>query len=294
MQKFVPCIWLDSQAEDAAAFYLSAFKSSKVEYVSRYLDNAPKPAGSVLTVRLTLDGQEFDLLNGGLQFKITPAISFYVDCETAEEIDSLWAKLGDGGIEFMELQEYPFSEKFGWIQDKFGVSWQVSLSHKPQSISPFFMFCREQHGRALEAMQLYTSIFPNSKIEVLKQYGKDEAEPEGTVFLSTFSLDGQQFMAIDSGAAHQFTFSEALSIMVCCENQVEIDDIWDKLTANGGEESRCGWLKDKFGVSWQIVSRDMDAMLLCEDKSRVQNMMNEMFTMNKLDVAALKQAFDGK
>jgi predicted 3-demethylubiquinone-9 3-methyltransferase (glyoxalase superfamily) len=281
MQKFSPFLWFDGKAEEAATFYTSIFKNSKIQSVSP------------MSTSFTLAGLEFIALNGGPQFKFTPAISFFVNCETHREIDESWRKLAAGGAILMELTQYPFSEKFGWVQDKFGVSWQLNLAGRAQSIAPFLMFVGKQHGRAEEAINFYVSLFKDSKVIKIERYGSGEEESEGTVKHATFSLNGQEFMAIDSGREHPFTFSEAISLFVRCETQPEIDYFWDELSA-GGEKGRCGWLKDKFGVSWQVIPSVLGEMLNDEDDEKSDRVMQAMLKMDKLDITALKQAYIGK
>ncbi len=293
MQKIAPCMWFDTNALEAATFYTSMFANSSIDCVAKYPEGGGMPAGTVLSVRFSLCDQEFDALNGGPMFQITPAISFFVACETAAEIDALWAKLSDGGFVFMELDKYPFSERFGWVGDKYGVSWQLSLDGSKQKISPFLMFCREHHGQAEEAMRTYCQLFENSRITNMARYGEEDDQPCGTVKLASFLLDGRDFMAMDSAAPHQFTFTEGLSFYVYCNTQAEIDRVWDSLTANGGEESQCGWLKDRFGVSWQIVNEGFEKMLDDSNPVRAKRVMDTLFTMKKIDMQALNDAYNG-
>ncbi|EJO68563.1 3-demethylubiquinone-9 3-methyltransferase domain protein [Leptospira kirschneri serovar Grippotyphosa str. RM52] len=191
----------------------------------------------------------------------------------------------------MELQEYPFSEKFGWLQDKFGVSWQVHLSKEGNDLVPFLMFVGKQHGKAEEAIRFYTSRFPNSKIKDIQRYAKDQGEKEGTVQRSVFSIAGQDLMAIDSGLDHTFTFSEAYSFFVKCETQAEIDEYWEKLSFQG-EKQKCGWVKDQFGVSWQIIPLILGDYLQDKDPKKSQRVLQAMLQMDKIDIAKLKRAYD--
>jgi predicted 3-demethylubiquinone-9 3-methyltransferase (glyoxalase superfamily) len=243
-----------------------------------------------MSATFLLDGLEFIALNGGPQFKFSPATSFFVECETRGEVDEAWKKLSKGGTVLMELAAYPFSEKFGWVQDKFGVSWQLNLAGRKQTITPFLMFVGEQHGKAEEAMSFHISLFKNSSITRIERYGAGEAEAEGTVKHARFALNGQQFMAMDSGRKHPFTFTPAISFFVSCETQKEIDYFWEKLSA-GGEKDRCGWLKDKFGVSWQIVPPILGEFLNDEDEEKSERVMKAMLEMDKLDIKALRRAY---
>lgn len=154
-----------------------------------------------------------------------------------------------------------------------------------QKITPFLWF----DGRAEEAANFYTSIFNNSKIEDISHYGEAGPRPEGTVMSVTFQLDGQQFIALNGGP--QFTFTPAISFFVRCETQDEVDHFWEKLS-EGGEKVQCGWLKDKFGLSWQIVPTILGELLGDEDEKKANRVMAAMMEMEKLDIAGLKKAYE--
>ena len=188
-----------------------------------------------MTVAFRLAGLNFVALNGGPQFSFTPAVSFFVTCEAQQEVDKVWAALSDGGTVLMPLDRYPFSDRFGWTNDRFGVSWQVSLSGGPQTITPFLMYVGAQNGQAEAAMNLYALLFADSRITRIDRYGPEGGGTEGTVMRGAFTLQGQNFMAIDGGLSHDFTFTEANSFLVNCATQEEVDRLWEKLT-DGGEE----------------------------------------------------------
>ena len=154
-----------------------------------------------------------------------------------------------------------------------------------QNITPFLWF----DGKAEEAMNFYTSIFKNSKIGSVTRYGEEGPGPKGTVMSATFQLDGQEFMALNGGP--QFTFSPAISFFVNCETQEEVDELWEKLS-EGGEKQRCGWLKDKYGVSWQIIPSALGEMLQDKDGERANKVMRAMLQMTKIDIKSLKQAYE--
>src|ERR1700756_419521 len=267
MQTITPHLWFDKEAKEAAEFYTSILKNSKIKNTDT-LHNTPSGTVDLLTIQLL--GQEFRLINAGPLFKFTPAVSFLVACHTKEEVDALWKGLSKGGSALMELGEYPFSERYGWTQDRYGLSWQVMLMADPkieQRITPTFMFVGKQCGRAEEAINFYSSVFHNAKVHHILRYGKDDKpDKEGTVKHAGISLEGQSFAVMDSARAHNFTFNEAISFMVGCDTQEEIDYFWSKLSAEPNAE-QCGWLKDKFGLSWQIVPRVMDEMLSDKDQS---------------------------
>ena len=156
-----------------------------------------------------------------------------------------------------------------------------------QKITPFLWF----DGQAEEAMKFYASIFKNSKIGNVSRYGKGGPGPEGAVMTATFELEGQKFMALNGGPL--FKFNEAISLFVDCETQEEVDELWEKLSA-GGQKSRCGWLKDKFGVSWQIIPRALGELLGDKDPKKSSRVMQAMLKMGKIDIAGLKQAYEGR
>ncbi len=293
MQNIIPCLWFNDQAEEAVNFYTSLFGNSQVGKAARYdkasAEVSGRPEGSVLTVDFELEGQKFLALNGGPLFKLTPAISFSVGCTTEEEIDRLYAALSEGGFVMMPFQEYPFSKKYAWVADRYGVSWQLNLAPSPQKIRPSFLFVGEQYGKCEEAMKFYTSLFPNSSVGQIARYEAGEGDKEGMIKHAEFSLDSHQFIAMESGYDHKFTFTEAMSLMVMCETQEEIDRFWSSLSAVK-ESEQCGWLKDKYGVSWQIVPTVLEKLLSDPDPAKAQRAMKAMLQMKKLDIRGLEGA----
>lgn len=292
-QKITYCIWFNQQAEEAVNFYTTVFKNSRLAHISYNPTDTPSgKEGTVLTAGFELEGQEFMFLNGGPEFKLNPSISFFVNCDSAEEVDSLWHKLSENGKALMPLDQYPFSDKYGWVQDKYGVSWQLILpkGKAPQKIMPSLMFVNEVYGKAEEAIRYYTSIFDNSKTGTIARYpaGMD-ADKEGSIMYSDFMLEGQWFAAMDSGQSHQFHFNEAISFVIHCETQEEVDFYWEKLTREG-KEIQCGWLKDKYGVAWQVTPDVLPALLQGTDKAKAKRVMEAMMQMVKLDIEKLEQA----
>jgi predicted 3-demethylubiquinone-9 3-methyltransferase (glyoxalase superfamily) len=273
-----PCLWFDSQAAEAANFYCSVFNNSRVV------------ASNPMVATFEAAGQKFMCLNGGPIFKPNPSISFYVLLETKDEIEQVWMKLKEGGSALMPLDQYPWSERYGWVQDRFGISWQLSLSKIPgvdQKFSPVLMFTNDQANKAEQAIKHYTSIFENSSVISISKYKAGEPGPEGTVQHAQFKLDGHVFMAMDSPGQHAFTFNEGISFVVECETQKEIDYFWSELT-EGGSESMCGWLKDKFGVSWQIVPTVLGKLM--SDPQRSGRVVQAFLKMKKFDIETLLKA----
>jgi len=251
MQKIIPHLWFDKEAKEAADFYVSIYgKGSKIKNISK-LENTP--SGSVDTVTFEVLGWEFQAISASPLFKFNPSVSFHVKCTSNDEVDTIWEKLSKGGTALMELGTYPFSERYGWVQDKYGLSWQLIYSGEvdlKQKITPVIMFVGNVCGKAEEAVYFWTSLFQEAKVNAILRFGKgEEPEKEGTLKYATFSLFSQEFGAMDSAHEHTFGFNEAISFIVYCNTQAEIDFYWEKLSAVP-EAEKCGWLKDKYGFSW--------------------------------------------
>ncbi len=275
-----PCLWFNGQAQQAAEFYCSIFKQSKIK------DSTP------LVVTFELMGKKIMGLNGGLMFKINPSISFFIMEETAEEVTDKYNKLLMGGKSLMPLSSYPWSEKYGWVQDKFGMTWQLMLIAEgkgSKKLIPSFLFTANQFGRGEEAIRFYNEIFSNAQTKRLERYPDGDAHA-GKLLYSEFSLNDNELIAMDGPGAHEYTFNEAVSLVVDCKNQEEVDYYWNKLTADGGQESMCAWLKDKFGVSWQIVPRRLVELLNDADKAKAEYAMQALMKMKKINVANLERS----
>jgi predicted 3-demethylubiquinone-9 3-methyltransferase (glyoxalase superfamily) len=273
-----PCIWFDNQAKAAAEFYLSVFEKSKIT------------ADTHLVVNFELAGQKFMGLNGGPTFSPNPSVSFFVVCETPAEIKQTWEKLLEGVSVLMPLDKYEWSDQYGWLQDKFGLNWQLSLGNLAevgQKFTPTLMFTQQQAGKAEEAIGFYTSVFPDSAVVGILKYSEQDPDVTGTVKHAQFKLGNQVFMAMDSSLDHQFTFSEGISLVVNCQTQAEIDYFWGKLS-EGGREDRCGWLKDQYGVSWQIVPANLGKLM--SDPERAPRVTKAFMQMKKFDIAQLENA----
>lgn len=299
MQKIVPHLWFDTQAGEATEFYVTAFGnlltgSSKINSFTTLHDT---PSGDVDCVTFELLGHTFMAISAGPLFSFNPSISFFVQLESVDKVDRLWNELIKDGQVMMPIDTYPWSERYGWLQDRYGLTWQISLGNKEdtgnQYITPCLMYTGDQYGQAEEALNLYTSVFPNAEIEGILRFGKDETpDKEGNVKHAQFSLENQNFMIMESAHDHPFVFNEAISIVVNCENQQEIDHYWDKLSAVP-ESEQCGWIKDKFGVSWQIVPKNMDEMLSNGTREQVDRVTQAFLPMKKLILSELQKAYDG-
>jgi predicted 3-demethylubiquinone-9 3-methyltransferase (glyoxalase superfamily) len=294
MDKIRPHLWFDHQAREAAEYYVSTFPDSKITNSTTIPGT---PSGDTEVISFELFGQRFMAISAGPLFTFTPAVSFFVSCETQAEVDEYWKRLGDGGMALMPLGSYPFNEHYGWTQDRYGLSWQIGLTGDGpigRRITPSLLFVGDACGRAEEALRSYTSIFPGSEIGNLVRYQSgEEPEQDGTLKYGAFTLAGQTFGAMDSALAHDFTFNEAISLMVDCDTQEEIDRYWDALSAVP-EAEQCGWLKDTCGVSWQIVPTAMDEMMRSGSAEQIARVTEVFLKMRKFDLAVLQRAYEGR
>ena len=293
MDKITPHLWFDREAVEAAEFYSSTFPNSRVSDVSTLHDT---PSGDADVVSFELFGQPFMAISAGPLFKFTPAVSFLVRCRSREEVDELWDTLAGGGAALMPLDSYPFSERYGWTEDRYGLSWQVMYAGDAdthQRITPTLMFVGEVCGKAEEAINFYASVFPDSKLGRVLRYGKgEEPDQEGTIKHAGFTLAGREFAAMDSAHDHSFGFNEAVSFMVGCDTQQEIDYFWDSLSAVP-EAEQCGWLKDKFGVSWQVAPSILGELLGSGTKEQTARVTEAFLQMKKFDIEELKRTYEG-
>ncbi len=271
--KIIPSLWFDSQAKEAFDFYTDVFPNSSI-----IKDNG-------VVVEVNIMGLNFIGINGGPIFKPTPAISFMPVFESKEEIDQVWNKLLDGGQILMPLQQYPFSEHYGWIADKYGYNWQLyygkleNVNH--QAIVPTLMYCGEQQGKCKEALKFYEDLFPDFELQGVMEY--PEGPIKGQVQHTQFKANGVTLAAMDSGVPQPFTFNEATSMTILCKDQEEIDYYWNKIT-EAGEESMCGGCTDQFGVSWQVVPKDINKLL------QNQNAGAALMKMKKIEISSLVNA----
>jgi predicted 3-demethylubiquinone-9 3-methyltransferase (glyoxalase superfamily) len=303
MQKITPHLWFDKEAKEAAKFYTSVFPESSTNYATVLKDT---PSGDCDVISFKVWGHDFMAISAGPLFQFNPSVSFIVnfdplffkgsEADARKSLDKVWDKLSDGGEALIPLDKYPFSERYGWVKDKYGVTWQLMLTDPKgdprPSIIPSIMFVGKNAGRAEEAIKYYLGIFKNSKMGTANHYGPDQKpEKEGTIMFADFQLENQWFGAMDSAREHKFDFNEAISLIINCETQEEIDYYW-QLSADPKAE-QCGWLKDKFGLSWQVNPSLMDRMLLDKDQKKVARVTKAFLKMKKFDLAELERAYEG-
>ncbi|WP_172278820.1 VOC family protein [Chryseobacterium sp. LAM-KRS1] len=277
-----PCLWCDGEAKEAAEFYSKVF-------------NGRITADTPVVMNVELFGQKLMLLNGGPQFEKNPSISFMVICETEDEVQRYWDHLIDGGSALMALDSYPWSKKFGWLSDRYGVNWQLLFGEKDgdQKVVPTLMFMHDNNGKAMEAMEFYTHTFPNSNIVNVMKYkdgGESNENPENVQHAS-FKIDGYSLYCMDSSYDHKFDFNEGISMVIMTDDQQETDHLWKTLISGGGRESMCGWLKDKYGVSWQIVPKRLIELMNDSDQGKAQKVVQAMMRMQKIIIEDLEAAY---
>jgi predicted 3-demethylubiquinone-9 3-methyltransferase (glyoxalase superfamily) len=295
MKKITPFLWFEKDMDAVVNYYASIFPDVKISNPGQ-LEGTP--SGTVQMNSITIYGTQFDLMTAGPYLPFNPTVSFIINCDSQDEAQDLWNKITAEGKELMPIQSYDFAPLFGWVQDKYGVSWQVMYMNgeKPaEKIVSTLMFCGDVCGRAEEAMNFYTSIFKNSHIDYVSQYQESDSEVDderAKTKHAGFILDGSRFSVLDSGKKSPLTFQQAISFVVTCNDQAEVDYFWERLT-DGGVEVQCGWLNDKFGVPWQIVPKQMTEMMSTGTPEQIKRVTDAFMQMKKFDIATLEQAFKG-
>lgn len=297
MQKIVPNLWFQGNAAEGVEFYEHALPNTRVVDSSNYpteglLDFQKDFAGELLTAVLEIEGYQVLLINAGEEFKPNSAISFLLNFDPSRDdnakasLQGVWDRLSQGGNVLMPLQEYPFSKYYGWVQDRYGVSWQLMLTNpegEPRPfVTPSLMFGGQAQNRANEAVDYYIATFSDSALGNFVPYGQATGPATAdSVMYSDFTLDGEWFSAMDSGVQQDFSFTPGVSLMVNCKDQQEIDRLWEALSVVPDAE-QCGWCMDQFGVSWQIVPANM------EDLMKQPGAFERMLQMKKLSIAGLR------
>ena len=294
MRTLTPNIWFAGDAEDGAALYARALPATRITRTDRYPTEGLLPfqeplAGKVLTIQLDGPGCDLVLINAGPEFRPTPASSFTVTFGAADDTDAVAAldaaatALADGGRVLMPLQRYPFSDRYTWVEDRYGVSWQLTVAFPDApaepSIVPTLLFGGPAQDRAAEAIAEWTGLIPGS--EVVRTVPYDEATgpaAAGAVMFAEIRLADQRVYVMDAGSAQDTTFTPAVSYQLACPDQAEIDRVWAVLSTVP-EAEQCGWLADRYGMSWQIVPANLGELMTRP------NAYEHMMEMKKLVIA---------
>lgn len=302
MDKISPYLWFDTQAKEAADFYVSCFPDSKI---TGFYTIHNTPSDDAQVVNFELAGHSFNAISAGPLFKFNPSISFIVNFDPSRDgnargnLDDLWKRLSEGGDPLMPLGEYPFSKYYGWIADKYGLSWQLMLTDPAGEERPFIipslLFVGDMADKAEDAIRFYLSVFKDSKLGEIHRHGPGPGpDKEGSLLFADFMLEGQWFAASSSAdPGHNFAFNEAVSLLVDSKTQEEIDYYWYRLSAVP-ESEQCGWLKDKFGVVWQISPGELDDMLKNGTREQTDRVTEVVLQMKKLDLRAIQEAYEGR
>ncbi|MGW9627165.1 VOC family protein [Microbacterium sp. NPDC055521] len=278
-QKIIPNLWFAGDAGDAGEFYSSTLPMTSANVAMRYPDELPDfqkgLEGQPVVVDLDVAGFRITMINSDDTFRPTPSISFMLnfdpllfdgDADAARaELDRTWAALSDGGQALMPLGEYPFSPYYGWVQDRYGVSWQLMLTGPGGGARPFVMvqvmFSGDAQNQAREAVDFYLSLFDDTAFGTVAEYPEATGTAAaGSVMFGEFRIGEQWFSFTDSNVRHEFGFTPGVSLEIRCADQAEIDHFWDALSAVPDAE-QCGWLVDRYGVSWQVVPENMGELL---------------------------------
>lgn len=276
-----PCFWFNQNGSEAAEFYTSIFRNSKVT------------VDTPMVINIEIEGQKLMFLNGGPMFQPNLTLSLMMMCDSKEETESYFKKLSENGKVMMTLDAYPWSESYAWVEDQYGISWQLYYSKEKykQKFSPVMMFTGINNGNCKDALNYYTSIFPNSEIEGVMEYEEGQDDTPGNVAHSQFSINDYMMMAMDSSHNHNAGFTEGTSMTIMTKDQEETDYYWDLFTAEG-EESMCGWLKDKYGFSWQIVPHRLIELTNTYEVEKAQKAFGAMMTMKKIIIKDIEDAYN--
>ena len=280
-QHITPAIRCNGNAEEAARFYADVFREGSV------VEQVPGYAATV-----SAHGFRLSLISGGDQDTPNPSIScilnfdpllFGGEDQARTYLDELYERLSTGGV-LMELGEYPFSPRYAWVRDRFGMTWQLMLTDPAGEPRPFilpaFMFGGTNHANAEEATEAWIALFDDARRGALRRYAEGGPMEAGTVMFTDFTLRGTWMAAMDSGAFHDFTFTPGVSMIVSCRDQEEIDHYWAGLSAVP-EAEHCGWCVDRWGVSWQVLPHNI-AELMADACTR-----EKLLHMGKIDLADL-------
>lgn len=289
MVQFIPHLWFQASLKEVLALYQRAFPETQLLYENT-LDGTP--SGTVSMAGLILANLELRFLASPAPFQLNPSFSLLVACQGTTEVDHLTQLLGEDGQVLMPLGSYPFSPRYSWVVDRFGLSWQVmdfSGRETSQRLIPTLMYTSQAAGHCEEAIRHYVHL-AGSSISHVDRYGL-LAEPNRPMDIRHlgFQLGDMVMAAMDSSAPHDFTFSEAASLIVEVDSQKELDYWWDNLSSDP-EAERCGWLKDAYGVSWQIVPRRLGQLMGSPDEEARSRVRDAFLAMKKFNIAELEKA----
>lgn len=292
MQRMIPNLWFNRNAAEATAFYTGVLPDTRVTETVRYpheglLDFQQEFAGQELTVEFEVAGYRFLAINAGPEFRPNPALSFILnfapgpETDARERLDATYAALAADGRELLPLGTYDFAGRYGWVEDRYGVSWQLMLADvDAPPVIPSLLFGGPVQNQAAAAIEHYTAVFPGARLGNLARYPEPTGSAAaGGVMFAELELFGQRLALMDAGAPQEGTFTPGVSLMVIAEDQAELDHYWEALSAVP-EAEQCGWLVDRFGVSWQVVPRNLPELM------QRPGAYPKLMAMKKIEIAA--------
>ena len=290
MQKLIPHLWYNDNAREAATWYVSLFENSGIDQTTVIYDT---PSGDAELVDFHLANFHISSISAGPFFQFNPSLSFMVSCVDSSEVQRLYTAFSEGGTVLMPLDSYSFSPQYAWVQDRYGLSWQLiqdeNLTEKTY-IRPTLLFSGNSCGKALDAMDYYAKVFPNSSKGYVHHYGDGEAEDSrAKINYGELTLMGTPWVVMDNNFGGDYDFDEAFSFIIQCEHQGEVDDYWELLSFDP-ESEQCGWLKDQFNLSWQVTPRSISTMMATATEEEMRRLTKAFLPMKKLDIHLIEAA----
>ncbi len=291
MQTIIPHLWYDTEAKEAAAFYVDLF-GGKIDWTYTITDT---PSGDSDLVQFQLGDMTLAAISAGPYFKLNESMSLMVTVADKADVTRIYEALSDGGRVLMPLAEYPFSPYYVWLEDRFGLSWQLSYApdlDKPYQFDICLLFSQDQVGLAQPMLDYYKDKLPQASVGQISYYGEGEAPVEAAKLNYAELLIGdQKIIAMDHGYGGVASFNEAFSLMVYVDNQEEADS-WYEIVSAVPEAEICGWAKDQFGISWQIVPRILMEAYDSASPEQIKAVNAAVMTMKRLDIASIQAILD--
>lgn len=291
MQPIIPHLWYDTEAKEAVAFYVDLF-GGNVDWTYTITDT---PSGDSDLIQFQLGDMTLAAISAGPYFKLNESMSLMVNVASKDEVTRLYQALSEGGRILMPLGEYPFSPYYVWLEDRFGLSWQLSYApdlDKPYQFDICLLFSQEQVGLSQPMLDYYKDKLPQASVGQLSYYGEGEAAVEAaTLNYAELLVAGQKLIVMDHGYGGEASFNEAFSLMVYVDSQDELNFYYDLLSAVP-EAEMCGWVKDQFGISWQIVPRILMEAYDTASPEQIKAVNAAVMTMKRLDIGTIQTLLD--
>lgn len=291
MQTIIPHLWYDTEAKEAVAFYVELF-GGKIDWTYTITDT---PSGDSDLIQFQLGDMTLAAISAGPYFKLNESMSLMVNVASKDEVTRLYQALSEGGRILMPLGGYPFSPYYVWLEDRFGLSWQLSYApdlNKPYQFDICLLFSQDQVGLAQPMLDYYKDKLPQASVGQISYYGEGEAPVEAAKLNYTELLvAGQKLIVMDHGYGGEASFNEAFSLMVYVDSQDELNFYYDLLSAVP-EAEMCGWVKDQFGISWQIVPRILMEAYDTANPEQIKAVNAAVMTMKRLDIASIQALLD--